>query len=224
MNKFRNDLHSAFLIEWFDWSYRYGPDDPEGTPDLMEWEENLQQTPREREEYAAAVEAAEATDKVIDDTKKSLDDVQTEVVDEILKDPDFSKVVDEVVKEKRKTEDFENKKKIFQERLNSPDSQWQKYRDVWNQQVKEWFNLLIKNLENDGFFADCKNKSQKNKKIATMKAKYTQIVKNQYEIYVWDADEEKFNANKDKIFSQQKFCSYKKKCHLWKKWDICLTS
>lgn len=192
-------MHPAFLIEKFDWSYRYGPDDPDET--LMEWEENLQQTPREREEYAAAVEAAEAANKVIDDTKKSLDNVQTEVVDEILKDPDFSKVVDEVVKEKRKTEDFENKKKIFQERLNSPDSQWQKYRDVWNQQVKEWFNLLIKNLENDGFFADCKNKSQKNKKIATMKAKYTQIVKNQYETYVWDADEKNFNAYKDKIFS-----------------------
>ena len=190
MNKFRNNLHSAFLIEWFDWSYR------EKTPEFNP------STSKEIAKLLSVVEAADAVDEVVDDSTQWLNDLQDNI-DNTLKNPDFSKISDSITRDKKnieKEEDFRNNKERFHRRLQSLNSQWQKYKDVWNQKIQQWFKQLISSLEDEHFFDWCENKTEKKKKIKEVEMIYRNQVKTDYTKNIWESSDADFDKIKDTIF------------------------
>ena len=112
---------------------------------------------------------------------------------------DFSKIADSIIKEKKKTEDFKDKKERFEQRLQSVNSEWKKYKDVRNEKIEKWFTELITMLNEKNFFDSYEKKAEK-EKIKEVEMRYRNQVKVDYTTNIWDADDDKFNNIKDTIF------------------------
>jgi hypothetical protein len=75
----------------------------------------------------------------------------------------------------------------FQERLKSKSPSGEEYAKVWEKKIKDGFDHLIKSLEENKYFDDCKDNEAKTQKIADIMVKYSKEVHDQYEKNIWSA-------------------------------------
>jgi len=148
------------------------------------------------------------SETLLDKKLEEIEAVKTETREELdtltdeIGNPDFSKISKGIinVKSKSKTESFKADKERFEQRLQSTNSQWQKYEELWNEKIKNWFNQLIASLEDENFFDWCESKAEKKKKIKEVEIKYRRQVQEDYTTNIWDASDEDFDKIKDTIF------------------------
>ena len=174
MNKFRNNLHLAFF-------------DPENV------------FANQRREYYDRVsnpEEQELEQEVHEETQ--------EVKEDVVQNPEFSNVAWNVVSvaSSRYTdmEQLKRDRARFNERLRSKSSNWEEYVKVWEKKIRDGFNHLIKSLEENNYFKDCKDDEAKTQKIADIMVRYSKEVHSQYEEYIWRGGNKTFNSVKDSIF------------------------
>ena len=78
--------------------------------------------------------------KMQEGVKVELIDLANGVIDAL----DYSTVITEVVNSKKNTEKFEENKARFYARIESKNTDWVKYAEVWNVRIWEWFKDFCK--------------------------------------------------------------------------------
>lgn len=124
---------------------------------------------------------------------------------EVVENPAFSNIAGTVASNisSRYAENYEQltkNRKRFTERLKSNDSSWTEYNKVWENKISGGFNHLMKALEENNYFKDCKSDADKTNKKAEVLVKYLKEVRSQYENNIWVAGDKTFNNIKDTIF------------------------
>lgn len=188
MNRFWSNLHSVFLDPetWDFWR-----DKAENYPSATQTPETKTQMDREKQ-VQQAVDVAQENENALADT--------------VVQTPDFSniawKVASEISTKYTDKEQFRADLSRFQERLKSKNNngKWEEYTKVWEKKIKEGYDKLIKSLEENKYFDDCKDNDAKNKKIQDVMVRYSKEVNAQYEKYIWSAGNKTFNRVKDTIF------------------------
>ena len=140
------------------------------------------------------------TESVENETHKE----KEEVKEDVIQNPEFSNVAwnvaSEVSSKYTDMEQLKRDRKRFQERLKSKNSTGEEYIKVWEKKIRDGFDHLIKLLEENKYFDDCKDSEAKTQKIADVMVQYSKEVHNQYEKSIWSAGNKTFNKVKDTIF------------------------
>lgn len=128
-----------------------------------------------------------------------------EVREDVVQHPEFSNiewnVASKVSSGYTDVELFRKDSARYHERLKSkPEGSNQEYVAVWENKIRKGFDDLIKALEENKYFDDCKDEPAKNQKVADVLVKYSKEVHTQYEKYIWSAGNKTFNSIKDTIF------------------------
>lgn len=216
MNRFRTNLHPKFFDrESGDLFYnRVGKQDPD---DIL-WVdgENLTYPIPESENDGGTLQNLEAlhnkaTNDVAEDKEKLYVDVTTRnrldnLLDDIITVDQF---LDDVNDKQIQTIEYshygdrrEQKKDQmrFTKRCNTPsqNANGEIYKNIWDKNNKEWYNLLLNTLKESGYFDD-KNEVAEKQKIKEM---YLKEVKDQYVKNVWFANDKDFLKVADVLFGK----------------------
>ena len=201
MNKFRNNLHSAFFFPGGGGNgefYNLFGDTSEAENGLSK--EEVKQ--EEVKQIQAAEMAADERDETLEDTKQAA----SEVVDEATKAKSTLEHVDNVfwywysnevlnAIYKRKNDWTLDREKVkqIQWRIAENMRLW----NIWEKNIQEWYKHLLKTLIDNKYFHNPYHK--KEEEIRRM---YTREIESQYERHVWNADDKIFSETKDKLFWQ----------------------
>ena len=145
--------------------------------------------------------------KEVDDSVRAYQEEENALQQEI--GPDFSGIDDIIIQEKVWVEGYDDKKAIFEARLQSKNKKWKIYKEVRNKKIKEWFWRLISDLEGEKFFK-WYGKSEKKEKIKEIEIAYRNQVKADYIENIWESSDVKFDEIKDNIFGEGTINSSKK--------------
>ena len=201
MNKFRNNLHSAFFFPGSNGNgefYKHFEDAPES--ENKPSEEEVRQ--EEVEQKQAAEAAADERDETLENSRQAV----SEVVDDAIKaqstmehvDNVFgygysSQVLNEIYKRKNDWTLDREKVKQIQWRIGENIKLW----NVWEKNIQEWYKHLLKTLLDNKYFHNPFHKTEEE-----IRRMYIREVESQYEKYVWDIDDKGFEQVKKKLFSK----------------------
>lgn len=201
MNKFRNNLHSAFFFPGSNGNgefYNRFEDAPEAENGLSEEEAKQEEV----EQKQAAETAADERDETLESSKQAA----SEVVDEATKAQSALEHVDNVfwywysndvlnAIYKRKNDWTLDREKVrqIQGRIAENVKLW----NIWERNIQEWYKHLLKTLLDNKYF-----QNPFHKKEEEIRKMYTHEIESQYEKHVWNADDKTFSETKDKLFWQ----------------------
>lgn len=199
MNKFRNNLHSAFFFPGSNWNgefYKHLEETPEAESGLSEEEARQEEVEQRQAVETAANERDEALEssrqavsEIVDDATKAQSTL--EHVDNVFGVGYSSVVLNEIYK--RKNDWTLDRAKVTQ--VQGRIAENIKLGSVWEKNIQDWYKHLLQTLLDNKYFRNPFHRTEEE-----IRRMYTKVVRSQYEHYVWDMDDQKFAEIKWELF------------------------
>ena len=199
MNKFRNNLHSAFFFPGSNGNgefYKHLEDTPEAENGASEEEARQEEV----EQKQAAEVAADERDEALESSKQAVSEVvddatkaqsALEHVDNVFGVGYSSEILNEIYKIKNDWTLDRAKVKQVQGRI----AENIKLGSVWEKNIQDWYKHLLKTLLDNKYFRNPFHKTEEE-----IRKMYTKEIRSQYEKYVWNMDDEWFAQLKGELF------------------------
>jgi len=201
MNKFRNNLHSAFFFPGSNGSgefYKHFEEGPESDNKTSEEEARQQEVEQRQVAQEAADErdatlesSKEATSEIVDDATKAQSALER--VDNVFGYGYSSEVLNAIYKRKNDWTLDREKVKQIQWRIAEDVRLW----NIWEKNIQEWYKHLLQTLIDNKYFNNPYHKTEEE-----IRRIYTHEIESQYEKHVWNADDKVFGETKSKLFWQ----------------------